>query len=451
MNERQVFEVEASIAERTAETKNDFWSMAFDQTYDVLKRVIEDGLESEMTAFVGAGWHERKADHRRTTRAGRRPRRFTVLGRDVMLRVPRARIAGFRSRFLEHRKRRHETFDRLVLEAYIAGASMRETTAELWNMFGTSVSPTTVSKLLRQLDAEREAFQSRPLRDEYAYLVLDAMSVKVLVAPAPRLRGVKRGQAAEKLAVLLVRGIKADGRRELIDFRLAEGEREIAWEAFLLNLFERGLEGQATKCFVHDGSEGLEHAIDSVYGPLPQQRCICHKLRNVWDDVADKDAHADIPKDASAVYDADTEQEARKRLAAFRRKWKQREPRAVATMRRQFDATLTYFDIPPEHRHWMRTTNPIERYIRELRRRTRTMGVFQSIESSRRLIYIAVWKLSNERRDGIPYSLWTSQPGYATKHRAKPPRARPDLDALRKELYLGLRNSVRRAIHKLHT
>jgi transposase-like protein len=447
---KQVLEVESSIAECVAEAKNDFWSAALEHSYDELKRMIEAGLEAEMTEFVGAAWHERKPEDRRTTRAGTRPRRFTVLGRDLMLQVPRARIAGFRSRFLGHRKRRHEEFDRWVIETYAAGASMRETTAQFWNMFGTSVSPTTVSKLVSELDEKRQAFQSRPLRDEYAYLVLDAMYVKVLVAPAPLLRGVKRGEGAEKLAVLLVRGIKADGTRELIDFRLAEGERESAWEAFLLNLFERGLEGEATKCFVHDGSEGLEHAIDSVHGPLPQQRCICHKIANVWSDVADKDAHADIRKDASAIYDADTADDAKKRLVEFARRWRRRESKAVATMRRQFDATLTYFDIPVEHRRWMRTTNPLERYIREVRRRTRPMGVFQSIDSCRRLIYVAVWKVSNKRRNAIPYSLWTSQPGYGTKRRAKPPRERPDVEALRKELYLGLRTQVRRAIHQLH-
>ena len=450
MNERQVFEVKVSIPECASETKNDFWSAAFEQSYDVLKEVIEVGVEAEMTTFVGAEWHERKAAERRTTRAGTRPRRFTVLGRDLDLRVPRARIAGFRSEFLGHRKRRHEEFDRWVIETYVAGASMRETTADFWNMFGTSVSPTTVSKLLRGLDEKREAFQSRRLRDEYAYLVLDAMYVKVLVAPAPRLRGVKRGKAAEKLAVLLVRGIKADGTRELIDFRLAEGERELAWEAFLLELFNRGLEGEAIKCFVHDGSEGLKNAIRSVYGPMPQQRCICHKIANVWSDVADKDAHADIRKDASAIYDADSAEDAKKRLVEFARRWSRRERKAVSTMRRQFDATLTYFDIPLEDWHWMRTTNPIERYIRELRRRTRPMGVFQTIESCQRLLYVTVWKLSNERRNAIPYSLWTSQPRYRTKRRPKSPRPRPDLDALRKELHLGLGNSVRRAIHKLH-
>jgi putative transposase len=433
------FDVKASIAECVAEGKEDFWAAAFRESRELLTRLIEAGLEAEMETFVGAGWHERNASTRRTLRGGARPRRFTVLGHDLRLRVPRARIAGFRSEFLGHRERRHEEFDRWVIEAYTAGASTRETTAELWNMFGTSVSPTTVSHLLRKLDEERERFQSRRLADEYLYLVLDAMYVHVLLAPAPGLRGTRRGEAVEQLAVLLVRGIKADGTRELIDFRVAEGERELAWEHFLRNLFDRGLEGAVVRSFVHDGSEGLEHAIQSVYGPLPQQRCICHKLANVWDAVTDKENHESIRNDASGIYDAETAREAKERLAAFCRNWRTREPSAVATMRRQFDATLTYFDIPLEHRTWMRTTNPLERYIRELRRRTRPMGTFQGLLSCQRLLFVAVKKLSNDRRNAIPYSLWTSQPAYGTKRRSTSPRPRPHLDALRKEIYLALR------------
>lgn len=93
-----------------------------------------------------------------------------------------------------------------------------------------------------------------------------------------------------------------------------------------------------------------------------------------------------------------------------------------------------------EHRHWVTTTNPLERYIREVRRRSRPMGTFQGLASCRLLIYVAVLRLSNERRNAIPYSLWTSQPGYGTRRRRTRPRGQPDLDALRKELRLALRS-----------
>jgi putative transposase len=317
---------------------------------------------------------------------------------------------------------------------------MRETTAVLHEMFGTSVSPGTVSTLVRRLDAERRAFQSRRLSDDYRFLVFDGMYVRCQVAPSPKLKGASGGRSVEKVAVLLVRGIKADGTRELIDFRVAEGEKEAAWESFLADLFARGLEGKATQAFVHDGSDGLAAAIASVYGPRPHQRCICHKLANVWDAVADKDAHGDLRKDAAAVYDVDTVAEAWDRLAAFEATWGRCEPAAVATLSSDFEATLTFLSVPRAHRRWITTTNPVERYIREVRRRTRPMGTFQSLDSCRRLVYVAVRKLSNERRNAIPYSLWPSQPWYGTRRRRTRRRARPDLLALRKELRLALRS-----------
>ena len=329
-------------------------------------------------------------------------------------------------------------FDEGVVEVYVGGASMRETTAVLWRMFETSVSPTTVSTLVKALDAERQAFQGRPLADAYAYLVFDAMFVRGLAAPAPRLRGARRGECVEEWPILLVRGIKADGTRELVDFRVARRESEAAWEAFLLSLLRRGLEGQGTKLFIHDGSEGLENALDSVYGVVRQQRCVCHKLANVWDAVADKEAHRGLRRDASAIYEAASASEARVRKDTFCQTWAEREPRAVATLCRDFEATLAFYAVPCEHRSWVLTTNPLERYIRELRRRTRPMGSSQGLASCERLVYLAIHKLSHERRNAVPYSLWTSQPWYGSRRRRRPKPVPPDLVALRKELHLAL-------------
>lgn len=436
------FEVPLSIPDAAGNPEEDSLAWVLDEAYRMTGRLIEQAVESELAEFIGAGWHERHAAGRRTTRAGYRRRRFTVLGRDVELRIPRARVAGFRSRFLPFRRRRHAAFDRWAVEAYLSGASMRETTAQLYRMFGTSVSPTTVSTLVKGLDAERRAFQSRRLGDTYRFLVLDGMYVRSLPAAASCVRGVRHGTAARKLVVLLVRGIQADGTRELVDFRLAVGERERAWEDFLRDLFDRGLEGAPVECFVHDGSEGLEAALDSVYGAVATQRCICHKLANVWEAVRQKDRHAAIRQDASAVYDVETPSAAREQLAAFGRRWTRREPEAVATFRRDFDATLTYLSVPPEYRRWIRTSNPLERYIRELRRRTRPMGTFQGLSSCRRLVYVAIKKLSAERRNGVPYSLWTSQPWSGSQRRRRPPDPAPVIRSLWKETFTHLRRGI---------
>jgi putative transposase len=357
-----------------------------------------------------------------------------VLGQEVAFRMPRVRQAGFRSAFLGFRKRRGEDVDRAIVQAYVAGASMRETTALLHQMWGTSVSPSTVSTLVKQLDSRCRAFQSRRLADEYLYLVLDAMYVRCQVSASGSLAGVRGGASVRKVAVLLVRGIRLDGSRELVDFRLAPGERESAWEGFLLSLQGRGLRGQKTALFIHDGSEGLENALDSVFGPGGRQRCICHKLGNLWDAVADKDAHRAIRQQAAAIYDVETAEQARQRLARFASRWRDREPQAVAALEADFQQTLLFLALPRDHRRWVTTTNPIERLIRQLRRRLRPMGTFQGFASCRRLIYVAIWKLSDERRNAIPYSLWTSQPWYGLGRRRNR-RRRCRLDRLEKAFW----------------
>ena len=422
VSRQQMIGVPVSISDWLSGGAKRFWEAARQHMSAWLREAIEKTLAQEMEAFVGAGWHQRRPGSRRTYRCGYRRRRFMVLGQEVEFRMPRVRQAGFRSAFLGFRKRRGEDVDRAIVNAYVAGASMRETTALLHQMWGTSVSPSTVSTLVKQLDRRCQAFQSRRLDEDYLYLVLDAMYVRCQVSASGQLAGVRGGRSVQKVAVLLVRGIRLDGSRELVDFRLAPGERESAWEAFLLSLQGRGLSGQKTALFIHDGSEGLASALDSVFGPGGRQRCICHKLGNLWEAVVDKDACRSIRKQAAAIYDVDTADEARQRLASFASSWRAREPQAVATLEADFEQTLLFLAVPREHRRWVTTTNPIERLIRELRRRTRPMGTFQGLASCRRLMYVAIWKLSDERRNAIPYSLWTSQPGYRRGRRTKRPR-----------------------------
>jgi len=167
VSRQQVIRVPVSIADWLGGGSEVFWEAARDCMSDWLVKAIQAALEHEIQQFAGAGWHERTPSSRRTYRCGYRPRGFMALGREVELRVPRVRQAGFRSELLGFRRRRSEEVDRAIVNAYIAGASMREVTALLHQMWGTSVCPTTVSVLVRQLDRECRAFQSRRLSQEY--------------------------------------------------------------------------------------------------------------------------------------------------------------------------------------------------------------------------------------------------------------------------------------------
>jgi len=245
-----------------------------------------------------------------------------------------------------------------------------------------------------------------------------------MVGPARCLGGARDGQSVLEEVVLVVMGVKASGERELIDYRLAQSESEESWTALLLDLFNRGLKAEGVELFVHDGLDSLEAAVEAVYAERAidrQQSCVFHKLQNLWSHTERKDLHEKILAEAAAIYKAPTSEAARLRLTEFAQAWRHKERHAVSTFRRGFERTLRFYTRPRSHWTWVMCSNPVERLIRELRRRTRPMGTFQGRLSADTLLYVAVYKLSNERRDAIPFSLWNSQrhSHSASNHRQK--------------------------------
>jgi len=300
----------------------------------------------------------------------------------------------------------------------------------LWEVFGQAVSRSTVARIIQKVDDARRAFQSRPLEDVYQYLIFDGMYVRCMVGSPVEMAGARGGESVEKVAVLLVRGIKYDGTCEVIDFRAAPGESEQAWGLFLASLVRRGLTGAATKLIVHDGSEGLANALATHFGTGPAtQRCLVHKLANVEDAVVNAANARALRSDASDIYLAADAAEARQRLDDFAARWQQAEPKAVSTLRDGFEKTLAFFEVPVEHRSWIATGNLIERTIRELRRRTRTMNTFMTLNQLQRSIYLARVKISDARRNQIPLDLWAQRPPGKRKRRRQRPR--PDVKAKR--------------------
>ena len=374
-------------------------------------------VEYELTEQLGAERHERTATRRGFRNGSYRREVLTSFGL-LAVRRPKVREGGFSSAVLSQYKRRLEDFDAAVVSLYVAGCSDRETTAALYEVLGAAVSHTVVARLVRELHSDAEAFHRRSLEDDYLYLLLDGMSIKQMIAPACWLKGAREGESVLEKTILLVMGVRASGERELIDYCLADSESEANWEAFLADLFERGLQGRGVSLFVHDGLGTITQALNTVYGERAigrQQRCVFHKLNNLWQHTERKDLHEAILPEAAEIWKAPTREQARKRIDEFAPAWRRKEPRAVKDFLEQIDDTLRFYDCPVEHRSWVMCSNPLERYIRELRRRTRTMGVFQSRRSVDTLIYVAVHKLSDTRRDAIPFSLWASQ-----RHRHRP-------------------------------
>jgi putative transposase len=171
----------------------------------------------------------------------------------------------------------------------------------------------------------------------------------------------------------------------LIGYRRAAGESEVAWTAFLQDFFQRGFAGHRLRLITTAGSPGLPAALALVFPHVPQQRCWAHKLRNLADKVPQKEGSC--VREAAAIYQADRHRAALRVYRAWAAKWRERRPRAVASLERDLDERLNFFAVPPAHWRKVRTTNVIERCFREVRRRTRPMSSFTNPASCDRIIF----------------------------------------------------------------
>jgi transposase-like protein len=345
-----------------------------------LKMVIEGQMGQEIDTYLED--LSREAADRRNGSYSRHL--LTELG-DIELKVPRTRHYSA-LKVVRAYARRAEHIDRMILACFVLGVSTRKVAEALLPVLGERISATTVSRVGKQLDKVVQAFHRRRLVDQYRVLVLDG----VVMAR-------KTGAGAVRRPVLVALGIDSDGKKEIIDFRLAQGESTIAWESFLNDLYRRGLSGEHLELIVTDGGSGLLAALPLVYPHVPLQRCWAHKIRNVVNKVKKKD-QKNIKSDLHRIMNASNTTIARKAAGHFAHKWHDHYPRAVRCLRNDLDDLLTFLAFKDHAwRKTIRTTNAIERRFREVRRRTRPMGVFSDRTSVDRILF-AVFTYENKQQ-----------------------------------------------------
>jgi putative transposase len=345
-------------------------------------------IEGRMAAAIDVHLERMAALGGADRRNGRYVRHLlTELG-EIELCVPRTRTFSALA-VVRRYARRAAHIDRMILACFVLGLSTRKVATALLPVLGRKISAGTVSQIAKQLDAAVAAFHCRPLADRYRVLVLDG----VVLAR-------KTGMGAIRRPVLVALGLRPDGRKEIIDYRLAASESAAAWESFLTDLYRRGLCGVGLELIAVDGGAGLLAALPVVYPGVPIQRCWAHKIRNVLDKVrkADRDA---VKRALHTIMNADTGAAARSAARRFADRWAGDYEKAVDCLRDDLDQLLTCFRYKTiEERKLVRTTNAIERRFREVRRRTRPMGVFQDRTSMDRILF-AVFTHEN-RQQGIP-------------------------------------------------
>jgi putative transposase len=374
----------ASVAEKLGWFKSATWDgeLKF-QARMSLKALLEGAMEEERTHQLQAARHQR-TPARRDQRNGYTPRDLqTEHGLLRGLQVPRSRLNLYEPQVFGRYERRTAAVDQAIVGMFLAGVSTRRVGEVLEGLVGAGVSATTVSRVTREIEQLVRAYHHRPLTDHYRYLLLDGIWL-----------GCKSATGRRKVVVLTAYGITWDGRRELIDFRVADSESEANWSAFLNDLYRRGLVGEHLQLVTTDGAPGLLAALDLVYPHVPRQRCWFHKLQNVSTRLRVKH-RAECLAQARQIYLASTRREALQRFREWQAHWEPLEPKAVACLTQDLEALLTCFAFPAAHRPTIRTTNPIERSFREVRRRTNPMSCFTNPANIDRIVFAVMHDLNH--------------------------------------------------------
>jgi len=376
----RAFRMMKAMQAQGLEWGEDYRFAARDALTDILEGRMATGIDRHLADMAERGAADRRnGSYRRWL--------MTELG-EIELSVPRTRSWSALA-VVRAYARRAAHIDRMILACFVLGLSTRKVAIALLPILGRRISAATVSEVAKILDAAVAAFHRRPLKDIYPVLMLDG----VVLAR-------KTGAGALRRPVLVALGLRPDGKKEIIDYRLALAESAAQWESFLTDLYTRGLNGDRLEMICVDGGSGLLAALPTVYPGIPVQRCWAHKIRNVLDKVKKAD-QAEVKHALHAIMNAGNRPKARSAARRFADQWQDIYPKAVACLRNDLDELLTCFRYKTlAERKAVRTTNAIERRFREVRRRTRPMGVFQDRTSMDRILF-AVFTHENSNQ-GVP-------------------------------------------------
>jgi len=333
-----------------------------------VEETLNQMLDAEANRLCNADKYQRN-EARKDTRAGFYQRKLHTKAGEVTLKMPKLRQQTFETAIIERYRRREASVEEALIEMYLAGVSVRrveDITEALW---GTKVSPGTISKLNQRVYKSIEGWRNQPITEVFPYVYLDGVVLK-------------RSWAGEvsNVSVLVAIGVNESGYRKILG--IAEGAKEdkAGWSSFLRHLKERGL--TAVRLFTTDACLGLVESVADFFPEAKWQRCTVHFYRNIFSNVprSRMAAVADMLKAIHAAEDLNAAQskaqEVREKLEAMKL------PKAAKTLAEGVDQTLTYYLFPREHRRRIRTNNALERIIREIRRRTRVVGAFPDGQSA---------------------------------------------------------------------
>jgi putative transposase len=355
---------------------------------ELLRVLINNAMQAERSKYLQAGEYERTED--RTGHAnGYKPKTVKTRVGEITFAIPQVREGGFYPSALEKGLRSERALLITLAEMYIQGVSTRKVKAITEQLCGVEISAMQVSRAVAQLDAVLQEWRERPL-GEITYLYVDARYEKVRQA----------GQVRDA-AVLMATGITPKGERQVLGVSVSLSEHESHWKSFLRGLKDRGMNG--VELVISDDHEGLGAARRAVLGSIPWQRCHFHLQQNAGAYVPKQAMRMEVAAGIRSMFNAPDRKTAEEFLQAAIQKYAVSAPRLSAWLEENLSEGFTFFDFPLEHRRSIRTTNSLERINKEIRRRTRVVGIFPNEASCLRLISALLMEMCEEWQIGKHY------------------------------------------------
>jgi putative transposase len=342
----------------------------------ITQRALESALEGELTDHLGYSPHESAGRNSGNSRNGKSRKTLQSTAGELAIEVPRDRNGSFEPQLVRKRQRRLEGLDDKIIALYARGLSTREIGAELTELYGAEISPTLISNVTDSVLEEVQAWQARPLDAVYPILYFDCLFVK------SRQEGRLRNKA-----VYLALGINLHGEKELLGLWMAETEGAKFWLSVFNELKTRGVDDCFIACV--DGLKGLPEAIETVYPRTQVQLCIVHQVRNSLKYVTWKDRKA-VAASLRTIYTAPTEAAASAALVAFTEQWGEQYSAIAPAWQKNWARLTPFFDYPPAIRKVVYTTNAIESLNYSLRKVIKGRGAFPHDDAIRKLLYLGL-------------------------------------------------------------
>lgn len=372
----------------------------------LLESILNQVLKAQATEQLNAENYERTED-RKDYRNGTYTRTLTTRVGSLTLHVPRFRNGKFSTELFSRYQRSEQALILALMEMVVNGVSTRKVTQVTEELCGTEFSKSTVSDLCKQLDPIVTAWNHRPLKNEYPFLIVDAMYIKVREEGRVRSRG-----------LMIATGINLDGYRELLGMMIGDTESEASWSEFFTYLKQRGLRG--VEMITSDHHSGLVKAIRRHLQGVTWQRCQTHFMKNILD-ATPKSFRSEVKAHIRSIFEAADDKTARTLIHQTVELFEDKASRAMKTLEDGIDDAIAVLELPPHYRKKIRTTNAVERLNAEIRRRERVIRIFPNRESALRLIGALLmeqdekWAMGNKYFDMTEFRNWRKERSKETK------------------------------------